>query len=100
MNQMFPSIVAVLFAAFTLNIQPSAQADTFGTSGNEFTIDFVNIGNAGNAADTTTYGAVPYDYRVGKYEITQDAITKATASGMSHVTAGPWTGNQPAATIN
>ena len=32
----------------------SAQADTFGTSGNEFTVDFVNIGNAGNAADTTT----------------------------------------------
>ena len=93
-------LAAVLFAAFTLNIQPSAQADTFGTSGNEFTIDFVNIGNAGNAADTTTYGAVPYDYRVGKYEITQDAITKATASGMANVTAGPWTGNQPAATIS
>ncbi len=78
----------------------TAQADTFGTSGNEFTIDFVNIGNAGNAADTTTYGAVPYEYRVGKYEITQDAITKATASGMSNVTAGPWTGSQPATTIS
>jgi formylglycine-generating enzyme len=94
------TIVAALFAAFTLNIQPAAQADTFGTSGNEFTIDFVNIGNAGNAADTTTYGAVPYDYRVGKYEITQDAITRATLSGMTNVTAGPWTSNQPAATIN
>lgn len=94
------TIVAALFVAFTLNIQPSAQADTFGTSGNEFTIDFVNIGNAGNAADTTGYGAVPYQYRVGTYEITQDAITKATASGMANVTAGPWTGNQPAATIS
>ena len=93
-------VVAVLFAAFTYNIQASAQADTFGTSGNEFTIDFVNIGNAGNAADTTGYGAVPYEYRVGKYEITQDAITKATASGMSNVTAGAWSNNQPAATIN
>ena len=93
-------LAAVLLTAFTLNIQPSAQADTFGTSGNEFTIDFVNIGNAGNAADTTTYGAVPYAYRVGKYEITQDAITKATASGMANVTAGAYTGNQPAATIS
>ena len=93
-------VVAVLFAAFTYNIQASAQADTFGTSGNEFTIDFVNIGNAGNAADTTGYGAVPYEYRVGKYEITQDAITKATASGMVGVTAGAWTGNQPAADIS
>jgi hypothetical protein len=75
------SFAAVLFAAFTLNIEPAAQADLFGTSGNKFTIDFVSIGNAGNAADTTTYGAVPYEYRVGKHEITQDAITKATASG-------------------
>ena len=72
----------------------------FGTTGNEFTIDFVDISNAGNAADTTTYGAVPYEYRIGTYEITQDAITKATASGMANVTAGPWTGNQPAANIS
>jgi len=94
------TIVAALFAAFTLSTQPSAQADTFGTGGNEFTIDFVSIGNAGNAADTTSYGAVPYQYRVGTYEITQNAITKATASGMSNVTAGAWSGNQPAANIS
>ena len=96
----YSSSVAALFATVTLSIQPSAQADTFGTSGNEFTIDFVNIGHAGNAADTTTYGAVPYEYRVGKYEISQDTITKATASGMANVTAGSWTGNQPAAYIS
>jgi formylglycine-generating enzyme required for sulfatase activity len=100
MNRLFPSIVAVFFTAFTLIIQPSVQAETFGTSGNEFTIDFVNIGNTGNAADTTSYGAVPYEYRVGKYEISDDAITKATASGMANVTAGPWTGSQPAGKIN
>ena len=93
-------LAAALLAAFTLSIQSSVQADTFGTSGNEFTIDFVGIGNAGNAADTTTYGAVPYAYRAGIYEISQDAITKATASGMADVTAGPWTGSQPAATIS
>ena len=93
-------LAAVLTAAFTLNIQPAAQADTFGTSGNEFTIDFVSIGNTGNAADTTGYGAVPYEYRIGKYEISQDAITKATASGMANVSAGPWTGSQPAANMS
>ena len=89
-----------MFATFTFSTQLSAQADTFGTSGNEFTIDFVNISNAGNIADSTTYGAVPYEYRASTYEITQDAITKATASGMANVTAGAWTGNQPAATIS
>ena len=92
--------MAALFAAVTLSIQSSAQADTFGTSGNEFTIDFVNIGNTGNAAGTTSYGAVPYDYRAGVNEISQDAITKATASGMANVTAGPWSGSQPAANID
>jgi len=92
-------LVAALLSAFTLNSNLQAESVTFGTSGNEFTIDFVNIGNAGNAADTTTYGAVPYEYRMGKYEISQNAITNATASGMTGVTAGPWTGNQPAANI-
>ena len=91
---------AFVFAAFTLIPHISAQADTFGTSGNEFTIDFVNIGNTSNAADTTSYGAVPYEYRAGVNEISQNAITKATASGMANVTAGAWTGNQPAANIS
>jgi formylglycine-generating enzyme required for sulfatase activity len=34
------------------------------------TIDWVTVGDAGNAADTTGYGSVSYDYRIGKYEIT------------------------------
>jgi formylglycine-generating enzyme required for sulfatase activity len=40
---------------------------------------------------------VPYEYRVGTYEVTQDAVTKAMASGLADVTAGEWTGNQPVA---
>ena len=69
-------LAAALFAAFILSIEPSAQADTWGGgTTNEFTIDFADIGNAGNAADTTTYGAVPYQYRTGKNEISQLQIT-------------------------
>ena len=30
----------------------------------------VPIGNAGNASDTTGFGAVPYVYKIGKYEVT------------------------------
>ncbi len=40
-------------------------------------MDFVAIGNAGNAPDTqgmsdgtSGYGAVGYNYRIGKYEVT------------------------------
>jgi formylglycine-generating enzyme required for sulfatase activity len=34
------------------------------------TIDYVSVGHAGNAADTTGYGAVAYAYQIGKYEVT------------------------------
>ena len=33
-------------------------------------IVYVPVGNAGNAADTTGYGSVAYDYQIGKYEVT------------------------------
>ena len=99
-NCLLLPVVAVLFAAFTLSVPTSAQADTFGAGTNAFDVDFVPIGNAGNAADTTGYGAVAYSYRAGTHEISQDAIDKATAGGMANVTAGPWTGDQPAANLN
>ncbi len=101
MKAILPILITALFVADApAIILSNSLSDTFGTGGNEFTLDFVNIGNAGNAADTTGYGAVPYAYRMGTYEISQDAITKATASGMANVTAGAWTGNQPAALIS
>jgi len=77
-----------------------AYADTFGTGANEFTLDFTTIGNAGNAADTTGYGSVAYTYRIGTYAISQNQITAATASGLANVTAGPWSGDQPAANMS
>lgn len=36
------------------------------------TLDTVFVGNAGNANDTTGYGAVGYSYFIGKYEVTLD----------------------------
>ena len=34
------------------------------------TMDWVTVGNPGNAADTTYFGAVSYAYQIGKYEVT------------------------------
>ena len=34
------------------------------------TIDMVTVGNLGNANDTTGYGAVNYEYQIGKYDVT------------------------------
>ena len=39
------------------------------------TIDTVAVGDAGNAADTTGYGSVGYNYNIGKYEVTAGQYT-------------------------
>ncbi|MHB9069651.1 MAG: formylglycine-generating enzyme family protein [Sedimentisphaerales bacterium] len=54
-------------------------------------IDFVTIGNANNSADTTGYGAVGYNYRIGKYEVTNAQWGAFTAA------VGAPTGNPPEA---
>jgi sulfatase modifying factor 1 len=87
--------------AFTLALE--TRADVFGNGGNSFEIEFVTVGNPGNAADTTgdpnPAGSVPYTYRIGKYEISEQMIDKASALGglsISKDTRGP---NKPATSI-
>ena len=93
-------LVAALLAACTINLQSSAQADSFGTGSNQFTVDFVEIGNTNNTNSSLAFGAVPYEYRMGKYEISQLQVTKATLLGMANVSAGAWASNRPAANVN
>jgi formylglycine-generating enzyme required for sulfatase activity len=70
----------------------SAQlvTESFGSGDNAFTMDFVTIGNPGNAADTTgrpnPAGSVAYTYNLGKYEVSRDQITKANAAGSLGIT--------------
>ena len=40
------------------------------TASADVIIDTVTVGNAGNLADSTGYGAVDYTYNIGKYEVT------------------------------
>lgn len=85
----------------------AANADTFGSGGNSFEMDFVTVGNPGNANDAgagggiyaSSYGGVDYIFRMGAYEVSQDMITKATNLGMTNVTAGAWTGDMPATSM-
>jgi formylglycine-generating enzyme len=39
-------------------------------------IETVPVGNPGNAADSTVYGAVAYEYNIGKYEVTAGQYTE------------------------
>jgi len=77
-----------------------SSSDTFGTGANQFTIDFTEIGNPNNSADLNGFGSVGYNYRIGTYEISQNQLNLAVASGLSHVTAGAWSGDKPAASMS
>ena len=91
-------IMAAATAALLLCAAPvligTAAADTFGSGPNAFSIEFVTIGNPGNAADTLArataplwpYGSVDYVYRIGKYEISRDLVAKANAAGNLGIT--------------
>jgi len=63
----FPTIISALFAAFALIPKLHAQQLV--------NIQTVTVGDAGNAADTTTYGAVAYEFNIGKYEVTISQYT-------------------------
>ena len=62
----------------------SAQlmTETFGTGANQFSIDFVGIGNPGNQSDTTRpngIGSVNYNYNIAKTEVSRGMLEKANA---------------------
>jgi hypothetical protein len=82
----------------------TARADTFGSGANTFDIEFVTIGNPGNAADTTgdpnPAGKVDYVYRIGKFEISEQMIDKANASGGLGITKDTRGPNKPATSIS
>ncbi|MEQ8846679.1 SUMF1/EgtB/PvdO family nonheme iron enzyme [Botrimarina sp.] len=69
-----------LFVA-VVSATPPSTADTFGSGDLAFEIPFVTIGDPGNPADTTgapnPAGSVGYTYRIGKYEVPEQAIRKA-----------------------
>ena len=73
--QMFNKIVlrGVLATALVASAA-TAQADSinvFNMPSGETSLDFVTVGDPGNAADPTTgRGAVGYDYKIGTYDVT------------------------------
>ncbi len=92
----------LLLAAVT----PTAHAAsvTFGTGVNQFMMEFVPIGNPGNAADTTGLpnpaGSVGYAFQMGKFEVSEDMIDKANAEGGLGITKDTRGPDKPATTVN
>jgi formylglycine-generating enzyme required for sulfatase activity len=79
------SVAAGALATVASMAAPSfAAVVSFGSGANQFNMEFVTIGNAGNAADTTgspsSAGAVGYEYGLGKFEVSEEMIEKFNAS--------------------
>lgn len=77
---------------------------TFGSGVNEFDMEFVEIGNLGNAADTMgtpdPAGAVGYTYNMGKFEVSEDMINKANTLGSLGITKHTRGTNKPATGVS
>ena len=74
----------------TLSLAGTAAADEFGSGANSFEIEFVTIGNPGNPFDMifnpNPPGSVDYSFRMGKFEISRDMVTKANIIGNLGIT--------------
>ena len=86
MRLFFTRVALALMVAGAAYAPSQAGTITFGSGANTFTMEFVTIGNAGNAADTDanakplSAGAVGYTYDIGKFEVSRDMITKYNAN--------------------
>jgi formylglycine-generating enzyme required for sulfatase activity len=80
MNRFLSILVVAALAQASL---PAARGDVFGSGASSFEIEFVTVGNPGNPPDANPNpaGAVPYEYRIGKYEVSEEMIAKANALG-------------------
>ena len=98
---------AILLATLvSISSGDRAWSDTFGSGANMFNIEFVEIGNPDNPADTTgnpapnPAGSVPYLYRIGRFEISEQMIDKANALGGLGITKDTRGPNKPATRVS
>jgi len=104
MRLFFTRVALALMVAGTAYAPSQAGTITFGSGGNTFNMEFVTIGNAGNAADTTGVpspaGAVGYEYGIGKFEVSEDMIAKFNASQSLEITKDPRGTAKPATSVS
>ena len=88
----FSSLGLAILVGLSLVTPASASLsiDTFGTGENAFTMNFVDIGNPGNANDTSPagYGGVANTFRMSTYEVSRDMITKVNTADSLGITLG------------
>ncbi len=104
MRLFFTRVALALMVAGTAYAPSFAGVVSFGSGANQFNMEFVTIGNAGNAADTTgapnPAGAVGYEYGIGKFEVSEDMINKFNASQSLQITKDTRGTAKPATSVS
>lgn len=96
-----PSLMRLHFLPILAISLATAHADKFGSGSNEFTMNFVTIGNAGNAADDGFRGSVGYTYRMGVNEVSEAMIESYNAlSGGPAITKNTRRTDAPATSVS
>ena len=91
-------VMAAVMLMAMVSAASASSVDTFGTDGNQFTIDFVTISGATNPTSGIPAGSgfdftgVNNDYRMGICEVTYDQWNKFTTSLGVPVTGHPYYG--------
>jgi len=60
----------LLAGSCIVGVGRKAGADVFNLPSGETSLQFVTVGDPGNAPDTTGFGAVPYSYQMSAYDTT------------------------------
>ena len=77
-----------------------AQADSVSHGGTTVNMDFVDMFDVNALNDVSGYGAVGYQYRIGKYEVMASQWAAVIAADSRVGNAGSWAGSQPTASAN
>ncbi|MFN5274058.1 MAG: formylglycine-generating enzyme family protein [Planctomycetota bacterium] len=99
------SIAAGVLATVASMAAPSfAAVVSFGSGANQFNMEFVTIRNPNNVADITgspnPAGAVGYEYGIGKFEVSEEMITKFNASQSLQITKDTRGAAKPATSVS
>lgn len=106
---LYPSTAEVASRFFRLRVwleagsmpQPvrgELSTDSFGSGTNAFSIVFLRVGDPGNgnSGPPNNAGAVGYEYRIGKYETSEDQVNKANVLGGLKIALSARGPNKPA----
>ena len=93
-------MVLVMGANMLLLAAGVGQANVFDMPGGQASLQFVSVGDPGNAADSMGYGSVPYVYRMGEYDVTVAQYCQFLNAVAATDTYGLYNGNMASGPVS